>query len=243
MSSESADPSLSSSSSNSSPPIDDEAQYAALNQVIYSDRSTWADQISKIGMEEWEVHDDSQDNTMVLVNHKKKRSLVVHSGTDLKRRKTEDLITDAFISFDLTTLSPRYKQSKKITEKVMKRYPDYKLVTTGFSLGGAVANQIGHELDIESHSFNPGISPNVFRRQLTGLTSLGKRKLSFFRSTPEPVNTKHNLYITEGDWISNSGYLGIRGNENIKFNTSKESNQPHSIFNWIPSHIHPLIHK
>ena len=54
---------------------------------------------------------------------------------------------------------------------------------------------------------------------------------------------KHNLYITQGDWISNSGYLGVRGNENIKFNTSKESNSPHSIFNWIPSHIHPLIHK
>lgn len=223
--------------------LDSESQYAALNQVIYSDRNTWEDQLGRIGMSDWEVHGSSQDNTMVLVNHSKKQSLVVHSGTDLKRRKTEDLVTDAFISFDMTTMSPRYKQSKKITEKIQKLYPEYKLVTTGFSLGGAVANQIGHELDIESHSYNPGISPNVFRRQLSGLTQLGKRKLSFFRSTPEPVNTKHNLYITEGDWISNSGYLGIRGNENIKFNTSKESNKPHSIFNWIPSHIHPLIHK
>ena len=173
-------------SSISGQPLSEEAQYAALNQVIYSDRGSWSDQLEKIGMEDWEVHDSSQDNTMVLINHKKKHSLVVHSGTDLKRRKTEDLLTDAFISFDMTTLSPRYKQSKKITEKIMKTYPDYKLTTTGFSLGGAVANQIGHELDVESHAFNPGISPNVFRRQMTGLTQLGKRKLSFFRSTPEP---------------------------------------------------------
>lgn len=223
--------------------VDSQGQYAALNQIVYSDRGSWSDQLSKIGMDDWEIHDSSQDNTMVLLNHKKQQSIVVHSGTDLKRRKTEDLITDAFISFDLTTLSPRYKQSKKITENIKKKFPNYNLITTGFSLGGAMANQIGHDLDIESHAFNPGISPAVFRRQMVGQSVLGKRKISFFRNTPDPVSTKHNLYITQGDWISNSGYLGIRGNENIKFNTSSESNKPHSIFNWIPSSLHSKIHQ
>jgi hypothetical protein len=201
------------------------AMYANFNKIIYESRTDWDAQLKAHGYGTYDIDNElSSDNTMVLHDDSTGKMVVVHKGTDLDKSAATDLSTDAFITADLTHISPRYIDAKTTTQKAIERYKDYKHTTTGFSLGGAVSNQIGHELNIESHAFNPGVSPNVFRRNLQGIIY---RPLFVKKES-----SKHHIYLTPGDWISNSGALGIIGNEKVHASLNKKGLSPHSIENF-----------
>lgn len=209
---------------------------AKLNKLIYEDKSQWGGKLDNLGLKGWSVHDKSTDNTMVLVNHDLKHTLTVHSGTNLKKRAGQDLTTDAFIVGDLLSITPRYQQALNTQKEIMKDYKGYKHSTTGFSLGGAVANQIGHDLNVESHAFNPGVSPKVFPRQLSPKGVIAKA-IRWVRGKKSDEADQH-LYLTQGDWISNSGLLGIHGDEYVHFNKTKPgassaAGAAHDIENWV----------
>jgi len=201
---------------------DESRQYAMLNKIIYNNRPDWA---SHLDNTKYQIDNDlSSDNTMVLHNDENKNMVVVHKGTDLEKSPASDLLTDSFISVGLDKLSPRYFDAKQITKKAITKYKDYKHVTTGFSLGGAVSNQIGQELNIESHAFNPGVSPRVFARNMQGII------LRPFFVKKESVS--HHIYLTPGDWISNSGFLGIVGDEKVHATKNAKGLSFHSIDNF-----------
>jgi hypothetical protein len=210
-------------------------QYAHLNQLIYDeDPSNWRPHLDKMGWHDWEIDKSiSKNNMAALVNHKLKKTLTVHSGTNLQKRKAEDLTSDFFVATDLIGISPRYKDALKRQKNVMTNYSGYEHATTGFSLGGAIANQLAHEVKIDSHAFNPGVAPNVFVRR----AKEGKERI--FRRPQFAENGRHKIYITKGDWISHSGTIGIQGDEKIHFNNSKENaksaaGKAHSLCNWLP---------
>lgn len=208
--------------------------YAYLNDVMYDTKERRQSLLNEKGYADWQVDSSlSDDVTMTVVHVPSKKVIVVHSGTrvkdstkkGLKKYNTDDLLTDAFVSVDLLSLSGRYRKSKTLTKTVLEKYKGYTPVVTGYSLGGAIANQIGHELEVESHAFNPGISPLVFKRNF-------KDSLKVYRKGSAP-SQKHHLYLTQGDWISNSGIVGIKGSENIIFNTKQpKAENPHDIKNW-----------
>lgn len=207
---------------------------AYFNKLIYDvPVSEWNPYLKQHGYDYQVDTSLSQPDTAVLINKKTMKTVTVHSGTNMKERPISDLTTDAYIAMDLTGMSSRYKKAKSIQQRVLSKYPNFKHSTTGFSLGGAVANQIAHELDIDSQVFNPGVSPIVFKRRLD---EQGKNRL-FKR--PKQGKASHRIHLTKGDWISNSGYMGIYGDEDLEFNTAKSDSssmagKAHAIENWIP---------
>lgn len=209
---------------------------AGLNRVMSEDVGERRKSLDKMKLQDWQIHPSSKDNTMTLVNHKSKHTLSIHAATNLQKRAKEDLLTDSYIVGDLLHISPRYKDALDNQKKVMDEFKDYTHSTTGFSLGGAIANQLGHHVNIESHAFNPGVSPKVFPRQLSkdGLIQKALRKLRPKKET----EAEQHLYLTKGDWISNSGIFGIHGDEEIHFNNTKPDassagGPAHDIGNWI----------
>ena len=91
-----------------------------------------------------------------------------------------------------------------------------------------MANEIGQTLGIESHAFNPGVSPLTLRQRLTGL----KNNTAKPDSHGDPAS-KHKVYITAGDWISNSGALGVSGKEHVVIGKKREGTaNEHDIHNY-----------
>jgi hypothetical protein len=207
--------------------MDKKSQLAYLNQLVYEDRKQWRSGLKKVGMSDWKIDNLSKDNTMVLSNSKTKELRVIHSGTDLKRRPVEDLLTDVGISFGFTNATQRYRKSRDITRKAIVKYEGYTPIVAGFSLGGAVANEIGQELNVESHAFNPGVSPLVLKTRLTDLKSIVSR------GTHGDPDSKHKVYVTPTDWISASGALGVTGKEHVTLHKPRQGTEgPHDIANF-----------
>jgi hypothetical protein len=70
---------------------------------------------------------------------KKKKIYVAHRGTKEKR----DLSADVAIAFGAEKYHPRFKRATKRVKLIQEENPDYELVQTGHSLGGALAQHVG----------------------------------------------------------------------------------------------------
>lgn len=217
--------------------------YAALNHVIYKDRTEWGRELNKYGLtaQGYVVDNElSSDNTMILSRRRNGGPspgdlIIVNRGTQLNKgvgTAMEDLGSDVAVAFNRLDLTPRYKKAKLTTQAAMVKYAGYDPVVTGFSLGGSVATHLGHDLGIESHSFNPGVSVKVLEHHIRTGSLLNTK----------PKDPSSHLYITKGDVISNSGMLGVRGNETIHINEARHANtglasqaRSHGLGNWMPN--------
>ena len=72
----------------------------------------------------------------------------------------DDLKTDTHLLASTESTSIRFIESELLCEKVIEKYPNIRIVSTGSSMGGSIAFHIAQEFNMESHSFNPGISFN-----------------------------------------------------------------------------------
>lgn len=72
-------------------------------------------------------------------------AIVVHRGT----KGIHDVITDAkfMISKKWAHNSKRFKHSEKIQKEAEKKYSGHHVTTMGHSLGGAIAEKVGHKSD------------------------------------------------------------------------------------------------
>ena len=79
------------------------------------------------------------------------REVVVsfRGSTNLKDAKD-----DIMILIGKEALSMRYKQSLLLMEKVIKKYDNFHVVSTGHSLGGGISSFVSNHFGIESHNFN-----------------------------------------------------------------------------------------
>ena len=79
------------------------------------------------------------------------REVVVsyRGSTNLKDGKD-----DLMILIGKEALSMRYKQSLLLMEKVIKKYDNFHVVSTGHSLGGGISSFVSNHFHIESHNFN-----------------------------------------------------------------------------------------
>jgi hypothetical protein len=213
----------------SEPPFQEYEAYAYLSNIAYLPKKQWKAELSKAGFDPrsgWHIDSLSTKNTMILGHHPSKKVIFVGRGTSLDQDPAEDLFSDAFVSANITTISPRYKQSKKLLQKTMEKYKDWDFSVTGHSLAGTIALELGREFNLPSHSFNPGISPLVaFHQDPEAL----KKRL-----TEENAESKQKVHIVPGDWISNSGFF-LGPKDHVIVHEAKHGDNPHTVKNFTPN--------
>ena len=150
----------------------------------------------------------SNKNLSTYVDKQDKKIVISIRGT--VPTDYQDLVSDiGIISADKSFNATRLSAHKKMIDEVLQKYPGYKLVLSGHSLGSYLVEQLAETYpDAHGIVFNPG-------------TSLSKTALS----TPQS-----NVigYRTRGDPVS-SGYSSIP----MKTLRSKNYVDTHSITNFL----------
>jgi uncharacterized ferredoxin-like protein len=153
-------------------PQDTVLQYASMASAAYKpEAERIASMTEQLGENHgWELMNAlSHDKTSVFKNDTKKEAVISFRGTaggkGVKEFLTGDLGTDLAIVAGVEGDTGRFKKSEKEFLKVVKHFqknnPDYKIITTGHSLGGAVARHIHkkyNDLVDETHMWNAGTS-------------------------------------------------------------------------------------
>lgn len=97
------------------------------------------------------------------LNESKKEVVLSLRGTDLLFPEDGDIVTDFFLVKGKEKSREIYKKIYKVLETIIKKYSkNYKIVLTGYSLGGRfcidlLSSRLGNKID-EVYVFNPGTS-------------------------------------------------------------------------------------
>lgn len=193
-------------------------EYARFADAAYK---PMGDRVSSLGdMDSPYTYDNnlSNDTTGVWVDETAGTVIMSNRGTDIK--SGEDLVADAGILVGQLESTNRFATADTTFSNIKHRYPNYKIILTGHSLGGAINdalfNKYGESIH-QVHNFNKGSSP-----------------LAVSRSRDEPHEEKakddgskvYNYFIA-GDPLS---VAGAHSNQNnLVFKPVKDSVNAHSI--------------
>lgn len=140
--------------------MEHQQEYATLAHASYKDVDA-ARQMAK--SYEWEVADsdtDASSNRHHTLFKRGDETVLAFRGTDVKRSRARDLLTDAQLALGIT---PReLKQASRIAAQMKEKHGD-KLTIVGHSLGGAKALHASKKLAVKSVTFNPYIGPGMGR--------------------------------------------------------------------------------
>jgi len=143
--------------------------------MIYEDgKEKW----NLITDKSWKLHDTKTGfDATVFKNEKGKKIIVAYRGTEgdkilgrgfadvktdaeyiVMHRPVNELgvdveIKDKKLSIDFHRKN-QFRQGDQLVKDVQKKYPDYKVSTTGHSLAGAIATYVAAENDLEAVTFN-----------------------------------------------------------------------------------------
>ena len=150
----------------------------------------------------------SNDNLATYIDKPSKKIVVSIRGT--VPTNFRDIVSDiGIVSSDKTFNITRLSAHKKMIDEVLQKYPGYKLVLSGHSLGGFLVEQLAETYpNAQAIVFNPG-------------TSLSETNLS-------PPQSNVIGYRTRGDPVS-AGYSSIP----MKTIRSKNYIDTHSILNFL----------
>lgn len=141
---------------------------------------------------------DSDEHQAVLLDNSKKIVYISVRGTELGlgyKRAFEDLIQDSLVSLRLTLNSRRFNHIEKVLLRIMKKYPRYKIVLSGHSLGSSISSELSKKYNIESHNFSTGSG----RRSLMDFDPREKQKYD--------KNKIHYYHTPEFDLLSSSSKI------------------------------------
>lgn len=160
--------------------------------------------------------------TAIYHNDHDKIVIIAHRGT----KGLEDISNDILITLGLYEKSKRIKNVTKLVDVVKLKYPNYKLINVGHSLGATTASIIGLKQPVEQSKvvgFNEGaFIPTAIKNQYNRL------KCSFSNSDECQKLRNKTLYTTGLDPIS---ILGSKHVGETKFVTPKSLNV-HSLSNF-----------
>lgn len=135
-------------------------RYALLAENVYEkpeNRVSAGD--SRIVQAGWTYVSDAPGvdaETAVYIDQRQREVAVSFRGTV----NMKDVVSDAQILFSRESSNRRFKNSESILRQVKSKYPGYKIVTTGHSLGGRLALYAGMRQGADfMYLFNPGLSP------------------------------------------------------------------------------------
>jgi hypothetical protein len=179
------------------------------------------------GVDGWEL-DTDLSNSNRAVYHKDGKAVVSFRGTDLSGSKNrwKDLGTDVLLALGLESMSTRFQNAKKTTDAALTKYGEGNVSLTGHSLGGSQALYVHQKTGLDTHAFNPGVSPlDVFR-------SGGQMDESFVLSgfPKKTMGRNARAYITRTDLIGGLAPL-TKGLKTIVI--GQKTRSPHSIKNFI----------
>jgi len=163
----------------------------------------------------------TNNGTAVIVNNNHE-VVVSYRPTDPFNR--EDIKTDILevaLQFPLT--EGRFHQAEQKYLDVKKSYPNSKISTTGYSLGGSLGMYVARKHNLDGHFFNVGSSPLQLPEELGARLNSTKQL---------------HIYHTEYDPISISNKL-IDINDKIITRKTKYFNF-HSLANFLPDKVMEL---
>lgn len=151
-------------------------------------------------------------------------------GTDFSNKQSgrnEDLLTDIVLAFGLEGLTPRYRRSERLLNKLKSENPDKNIILSGHSLGGRISRDLGYKYNLENHNYAPG-------------TTYLHNKTNILKYLPgaDKKKAKSHIYITDGgDPISVSSYGDLLSTVHVvptKKVPRKQRSflQPHNIDNF-----------
>jgi hypothetical protein len=130
----------------------------------------------------------SQKNS-VFFNPNSGEIVISFKGTNPKN--VEDLWDDLAIVGGFETHASRFKGADKLYVTVEQKYGKDRLKIVGHSLGGSAAMFVGEKHDIETHSYNPGIS-----YRSASQTHLKNKNASYVYTTRgDPVSILRDINI------------------------------------------------
>ena len=196
---------------------DDDAEmhrYAELSHAGYSGRDVDGYDVDR---------DLSNRNRTVYVNRESGKATIAFAGTRLgsKRDKLKDLGTDALLAFGLHDLSSRFKNAKKVARATVEKYGAGNVDTTGHSLAGSQSLYLNQKMGLDSHAYNPGVSPGFVRKNL-----FDKLAGALFK---KPVKSNATVYHTGTDPISMLSPLTNARTVVVK----QKSKNAHSLTNFL----------
>jgi len=150
---------------------------AQMNQVIYDRRKAFGrnffgsddrkayKNINNQDVKDYKFVDIDNDLTGLFVNNDKKEVVIATRGILPGFDRKDTLQTIPMVrDFLLEKQKPesfgsQFKKDRKMVDEIYRRvrinYPEYKIVKTGHSRGGAVTVYLGRKWDLEYHAFSP----------------------------------------------------------------------------------------
>ena len=203
----------------------DEPQDAMKHYAEVADASYGAKDLSHLG---YTIDPEHSNRNRTLYTNRDGKAIMSFRGTDLKSKsKYGDIGSDVLLGLGLKNLSARFKNSRKATQKAINTYGRDNLVLVGHSLAGSQALYNNSKFGLETHAYNPGISPSD---AIEGIKKKVFDKLTF-NLFKKPVRNNATIYHTgKEDAISALSPLVM--NANVKQIKKKKGNNAHAISNF-----------
>ena len=170
----------------------------------------------------------SNRNRQVYHHPETKKAIVAYRGTSLNSKsKWGDLGSDALLAVGLKGLSSRFKNAKRVAQATADKYGRDNVVLTGHSLGGSQALYANSKLAMETHGYNPGVSPSDASQGIKKKV-LDKVTFGLFK---KPIKTNATIYSTRKDPISMLSPMVA--NATVKYVKKQKHLDSHSLGNFL----------
>lgn len=184
----------------------------------------------KLGLGDWEIYRNENDS----VTMSRGDDVVIgFSNTRLNSKNTvRDLTTDSMIATGTEFWSDRYSDAEIVARNATQQYKTKRIVLTGHSLGGRMADKVANNLNMHSVTFNQGNNRVVAPRFATAISDLAESLGMFLTGNPNAGKPKatHINYVVPTDVISRQS-LTLPGRTHVKWE-KKDEHSHHDLKNF-----------
>ena len=173
---------------------------SVLSNAAYTYNDTGEDaeqtlkEIEEYGLEGYTIDKElSDDESVVFFNPEGDEITLSIRGTDPNKFDPEDWMANALIISGSDTTTERFYGETDKLKKIIEKYPDKKIKTTGHSLGGNISYKLARDFNIEGHHFNAGASVRETFENLVSVVYCGEdcealKKQHFYSTALDPVS-------------------------------------------------------